>query len=81
MNFFRIEDNLEHFDDVNNNQSIAYDEQLMNKYQFSSLLNSFSGLKKNEMAISALIDYFRSNFKETNEEKTEKKQLVKHILI
>ncbi len=35
------------------------------------------------MTISALIDYFRSNYKETNEEKNEKKTLVRyqHFLI
>jgi hypothetical protein len=54
-------------------KSIAYDDQLIDKIQFSSLLISFSGLNKNEMIISALIDYIRSNYKETNEEKNEKK--------
>jgi hypothetical protein len=69
-------DNLEHFDIIDHQKSIPFDEQLINKIQFSSLLISFSGLKKNEIVISALIDYFRSNFKETNEEKNDKKTLV-----
>jgi hypothetical protein len=35
-------------------------------------------MKKNEMIISGLIDYFRSNYKETNEEKNEKQTLVSY---
>ena len=31
------------------------------------------------MIISALIDYFRSNYQETNEEKTEKKFIVSYL--
>lgn len=73
-----FKDNLEHFDIIEHNKSIAFDDQLIDKIQFSSLLISFSGIKKDELAISALIDYFRSNYKETNEEKNEKKTLVSH---
>ncbi|CAF4551796.1 unnamed protein product [Rotaria sp. Silwood1] len=73
--------NLEHFDTVDHEKSIRFDEQLIDKIQFSALLLSFSGVKKNEMVISALIDYFRSNYKETNEEKNAKKMLVQQRLI
>jgi hypothetical protein len=74
--FFK--DNLEHFDTNDHHKSIPFDTQLIDKNQFSSLLISFSSLKKNEMIISALIDYFRSNYQETNEEKTEKQTLVSY---
>jgi len=74
--FCLFKDNLEHSDILDHDKSIPFDEQLIDKIQFSSLLISFSGLQKNEMIISALIDYFRSNYKETNEEKNEKTILV-----
>ncbi|CAF3746132.1 unnamed protein product [Rotaria sordida] len=73
--------NLEHFDTIDHEKSIQFDEQLIDKIQFSALLISFCGLKKNEMVISALIDYFRSNYKETNEEKNAKKILMQQRLI
>ncbi|CAF2853599.1 unnamed protein product [Rotaria sp. Silwood2] len=73
--------NLEHFDTIDHEKSIRFDEQLIDKIQFSALLMSFFGLKKNEMVISALIDYFRSNYKETNEEKNAKTILVQQRLI
>jgi hypothetical protein len=75
---FLFKDNLEHLDIIDHQKSIPFDEQLLDKIQFSALLMSFSGLKKNEMVISAVIDYFRSNYKETNDEKNEKKTLVSY---
>lgn len=69
-------DNLEHFEIHDYDRSLSFDEQLIDKIQFSSLLTSFSGLKKNEQVVSALVDYFRSHYKETNEEKNEKKNIV-----
>ena len=75
---FFFKDNLEHFDTTDHQKPILVDDQLIDKHQFSSLLISFAGLKKNEMIISGLIDYFRSNFNETTEEKTEKKILVSY---
>lgn len=69
-------DNLEHFDTSDHDTSIPYDEQLINKLQFSALLTSFAGWRKDEEIISALIDYFRSNYKETSEERNDKKALV-----
>ena len=57
------------------------DDQLIDKNQFSSLLISFFGLKKNEMVISGLIDYLRSNYNETTEEKTAKKTLVSYRIV
>ncbi|CAF4348482.1 unnamed protein product, partial [Adineta steineri] len=62
-------------------KSNPYDEKLMDKKQFSSLLISFSGLKKDEMIVSALIDFFRTTYKETDEEKTEKKTYLQQQLI
>ena len=73
---FQSTDNLEHFDAHDHEASIPYDEQLLNKIQFSSLLISFVGVNKNEMVISALIDFFRSHYQETAEEKNEKKTQV-----
>lgn len=73
---FLFKDNLEHFEPVDHEKSTVYDEQLIDKIQFSSLLVSFFGLQKNELVVSALIDYFRSNYKELEEEKNEKKSLV-----
>jgi hypothetical protein len=79
MFFCLFKDNLEHFDTFDLDKAIPFDEQVVNKLQFSSLLISFSGLKNNEMIISALIDFFRTNYKETDEEKTEKKTLVSYL--
>ncbi|CAF4277078.1 unnamed protein product, partial [Adineta steineri] len=73
--------NLEHFDTDDITKSNPYDEKLMDKKQFSSLLISFSGLKKDEMIVSALIDFFRTTYKETDEEKTEKKTYLQQQLI
>lgn len=70
-------DNLEHFDTSDQEKPIPYDEQLINKIQFSALLISFAGWRKDEEIISALIDYFRSNYKETLEERNDKKTLVR----
>ncbi|CAM4762867.1 unnamed protein product [Rotaria magnacalcarata] len=68
--------NLEHFETGDHDKSILFDEQLIDKAQFSALLISFFGLKKNDMVISASIDYFRSKYRETIEEKHEKELLV-----
>ncbi|CAF0960589.1 unnamed protein product [Adineta steineri] len=73
--------NLEHFDTDDITKSNPYDEKLIDKKQFSSLLISFSGLKKDEMIVSALIDFFRTTYKETDEEKTEKKTYLQQQLI
>ncbi|CAF4754110.1 unnamed protein product [Rotaria socialis] len=74
--------NLEHFETDDHDKSIRFDEQLIDKAQFSALLISFFGLKKNDMIISASIDYFRSKYRETTEEKHEKELLVscEHII-
>ncbi len=77
--FCLFKDNLEHFDTSDLDKSVPFDEQLIDKLQFSSLVISFSGLKKNEMVISTLIDFFRTNYKETDEEKTGKKTLVSYL--
>ena len=74
---FSLSDNLEHFDTADRAKSIPFDERFLNRIQFSSLLISFIGLDRNEMVVSALIDYFRSHYKETNEEASEKRNLVR----
>ena len=73
---FTLIDNLEHFDTADRAKSIPFDERFVNRIQFSSLLISFIGLERNEMVVSALIDYFRSHYKETNDEANEKRNLV-----
>lgn len=72
-----LQDNLEHFEMFDAEKSIPFDDEFLNKIQFSSLLNSFVRAEKNESIVCALIDFFRSNFVETAEEKTDKKNLVK----
>ena len=69
-------DNLEHFDTNDQNKSTPYEDELIDKKQFSAMLISFSGLKKNDMIVSALIDFFRTSYKESEEDSTSKKTLV-----
>ncbi|UJR33360.1 hypothetical protein I4U23_020808 [Adineta vaga] len=73
--------NLEHFDTGDRNKPVPFDEEFIDRRQFSSLLISFSGLKKNDLIVSALIDYFRASYKETEEDKTGKKTVLHQRLI
>lgn len=70
-------DNLEHFDTTDYDHSMPFDDEFLNKVQFSSLLNSFVDERKDERVVCALIDFFRVHFRETAEEKTLKKHQVR----
>ncbi|CAF0966176.1 unnamed protein product [Adineta ricciae] len=73
--------NLEHFDTNDQNKSAPYEDELIDKKQFSAMLISFSGLKKNDMVVSALIDFFRTSYKESEEDSTSKKTLLQQRLL
>ena len=72
-----ISDNLEHFDTDEFNNPIPLDDQLLNRVQFSALLLAFLGAEKNESIVCALIDYFRTNYRETPDDKNKKRNLVR----
>jgi hypothetical protein len=73
-------DNLEHFENDQTNEAIAFDHVLVNAVQFSSLMISFVDASRSEMIICALIDFFRLHYRESDEDQKQKKKQVRSII-
>ncbi|CAF0769314.1 unnamed protein product [Didymodactylos carnosus] len=68
--------NLESLTFLSKNESFPFHERLINEEQFCALLKAFIGNEKDELTTTALVDFFKTLYNETPEEKTDKKDSI-----